>query len=121
MSADLTPAEALLSVAAATTEAEMHAAMLALIGTGSGVLTDLDTSDLVSGDGTAGQQILAATGRPGHDRLAQRARRLHLRLLADLGYETYIPVSHEQRARSAAILTAAAARFAEDLRRGGAS
>lgn len=121
MTAELTPTEAFLSVAAATTEAEMHTAMLALVGTGSAVLTDLDTSGLVSGDGTAGQHLLAATGRHGHDHLAQRARRLQMRLLVDLEGEVYVPMSEERRARSEAILTEAAARFREGLDGGGAS
>ena len=121
MSADLTPTEALLSVAAATTEAEMHTAMLALIGTGSAVLTDVDTSGLVSGDGTAGEYLLAGTGRHGHDHLAQRARRLQMRLLVGLAGEVDVPMSQERRARSEAVLTEAAARFRADLGGDGAS
>ncbi|EYR64657.1 hypothetical protein N866_07025 [Actinotalea ferrariae CF5-4] len=88
MSADLTPVEAFLSIAAADTRAEMHAARLALISSGAGMLKGLDTTDLVSGDGTAGRSLLGGTGNPLHDHLSQRAARLQVRLFARLARTT---------------------------------
>lgn len=62
MTRDLTPTEAVLAAAAATTPAEMHAARMALIATGDGLMTRLDRSLVVSGDGTAGRRLLGGIG-----------------------------------------------------------
>ncbi|MGN8245264.1 hypothetical protein ACTHAM_002383 [Cellulomonas soli] len=76
---DLTATDALLSMAAAVTPAELHAAHLALIATGHQVLTEPDTADLHVGAGTAGQTLLGGP-RPGpwpvHMSCAKRAYRL---------------------------------------------
>lgn len=82
--ADLTATDALLSAAAATTEAEMHAARLALIATGADVLKGLDYASLVSGTGTAGRRLLGGTGTVPADTTARRSSRLQVRLLAQL-------------------------------------
>jgi len=76
---DLTATDALLAAAAATTRAEMHAARLALINTGGGVLQGPDLSTLVSGDGTAGRHLLGGAGHT-----AIRSSRLQVRLFAEL-------------------------------------
>lgn len=60
----LTATEAVLSQAAALTGAEIHQARLALIATGGAVTTEIDTADLIAGDGTAGRLLLGGP-RPG--------------------------------------------------------
>lgn len=82
--ADLTATDAVLAAAAAQTEAEMHAARIALIETGGDVLRGLDYGSLVSGDGTAGRRLLGGTGSPLADSTAMRSTRLQVRLLAQL-------------------------------------
>lgn len=90
MTARLTPTEALLSCAAAETLEEMFAARLALIETGSGAITQLDTTGLARDftdpetGGLAGQYILGGSGLGPADTCARRSRRLLLRLRADL-------------------------------------
>lgn len=83
MSARLSPTEAVLAAAAATTRAEMLAARLAVIDTGLGMMRGLDRSLLVAGDGTAGARLLASA--PGRGRTcAARTSVLEHRLHTDL-------------------------------------
>lgn len=88
MSAPLSATEALLACAAAETTEEFHAARLALIANGVGMLSDVDRSALVSGDGTAGRYLLGGTGFVPADGCARRSMRLQVRLLARLARPT---------------------------------
>jgi hypothetical protein len=75
----LSPTDALLACAAATSRAELHTARLALITSGAGVLTDLDTTGLLAGDGTAGRALLGGSSRL-VDSCAARSHRIQDRL-----------------------------------------
>lgn len=67
----LSGTDALLSIAAAITPQERHTARLALIATGPDLITRLDTTGLITGDGTAGRHLLGL-----HGTLAARSTRI---------------------------------------------
>ena len=87
----LTATDALLACAAAETRAELHAARLALIDAGTGVIKDINRTTVVTGDGTAGRHLLAGTGMVPADSCAIRSSRLQVRLFAHLAREGATP------------------------------
>ncbi|WP_182112906.1 hypothetical protein [Actinotalea sp. JY-7876] len=87
----LSSTDALLACAAATSRAEMHAARMALVQTGSGVLRDIDRTALAQGDGTAGRHLLAELGGVYVDSAAARSSRLQVRLYGQLARPEVTP------------------------------
>ncbi|MCR6706583.1 MAG: hypothetical protein NVV66_18470 [Cellulomonas sp.] len=85
MTAALTPTDALLALAAATTLEEMHAARLAVIETGAAMLRPLDRRGLVAGDGTAGHLLLGGAAHRAPDTLWSVARRAGMITLRGAG------------------------------------
>lgn len=75
--ARLSATEAVLSLAAAQSGAEVHASRLALIESGPAMLRPLDTSDLVAGDGSAGHTLLAGPPRHVAEHMWPVARRVN--------------------------------------------
>ncbi|UJP39357.1 hypothetical protein [Cellulomonas palmilytica] len=87
MPARLTPTDALLALAAAQSPAEVNAARLALIETGSAMLRPLDRRGVLVGDGTAGHLLLGGAAHRAPDSLwfvARRAGMITLRGTGDL-------------------------------------